>query len=70
MKIIGLTGGIGSGKSIVLNEFKSYGVTCYEADKVAKKLMIDDQDLTKKIKSIFKLKLIYPTYEDGLKVNI
>ena len=42
MKIIGLTGGIGSGKSIVLNEFKSYGVTCYEADKVAKKLMIDD----------------------------
>ena len=53
MKIIGLTGGIGSGKSRVLNEFKSYGVTCYEADKVAKKLMIDDQDLTKKIKSIF-----------------
>ena len=31
MKIIGLTGGIGSGKSKVLNEFKSFGVTCYEA---------------------------------------
>ena len=43
MKIIGLTGGIGSGKSKVLNEFKSFGVTCYEADKVAKKLMINDQ---------------------------
>ena len=53
MKIIGLTGGIGSGKSKVLNEFKSFGVTCYEADKVAKKLMINDQDLTNKIKSIF-----------------
>ena len=53
MKIIGLTGGIGSGKSKVLNEFKSFGVTCYEADKVAKKLMINDQDLSNKIKSIF-----------------
>ena len=53
MKIIGLTGGIGSGKSKVLNEFKSFGVTCYEADKVAKKLMINDQDLINKIKSIF-----------------
>lgn len=53
MKIIGLTGGIGSGKSKVLNEFKSFGVTCYEADKVAKKLMINDQDLANKIKSIF-----------------
>ena len=53
MKIIGLTGGIGSGKSKVLNEFKSFGVTCYETDKVAKKLMINDQDLANKIKSIF-----------------
>ena len=53
MKIIGLTGGIGSGKSKVLNEFKLLGVPCYESDRVAKKLMINDQDLANKIKSIF-----------------
>ena len=53
MKIIGLTGGIGSGKSKVLNEFKSFGIPCYEADKVAKKLMISDQDLSNKIRTMF-----------------
>ncbi|RPG58276.1 MAG: dephospho-CoA kinase [Flavobacteriales bacterium TMED235] len=53
MKIIGLTGGIGTGKSRVLNQFKSFGVPCYEADKVAKKLIKNDQDLSNKIKSIF-----------------
>ena len=53
MKIIGLTGGIGSGKSKVLNEFKSLGVPCYEADTVAKKLMANDRDLSIQIKGIF-----------------
>tara|TARA_B100000575_G_C22954992_1_gene552132 strand:- start:214 stop:792 length:579 start_codon:yes stop_codon:yes gene_type:complete len=53
MKIIGLTGGIGSGKSKILNEFKSFGISCYEADKVAKKLMINDQDLSNKIRTMF-----------------
>ena len=53
MKIIGLTGGIGSGKSKVLNEFKLLGVPCYQADKAAKKLMINDQDLINQIKNIF-----------------
>ena len=42
MKIIGLTGGIGSGKSKVLNVFKSLGVPCYESDKAAKKIMINE----------------------------
>ena len=53
MKIIGLTGGIGSGKSKVLNEFKLLGVPCYEADTVAKKLMANDRDLSIQIKGIF-----------------
>ena len=53
MKIIGLTGGIGSGKSKVLNVFKSLGVPCYESDKAAKKIMINDQDLSNQIKSVF-----------------
>ena len=29
MKIVGLTGGIGSGKSTVLNQFKNLGINTY-----------------------------------------
>jgi dephospho-CoA kinase len=39
MKIIGLTGGIGSGKSSLLPWFKSKGIPCFESDKVGKHLL-------------------------------
>ncbi|MFK5879403.1 MAG: dephospho-CoA kinase [Flavobacteriaceae bacterium] len=39
MMIVGLTGGIGSGKTTVLNFFKNLGVPCYIADVEAKRLM-------------------------------
>jgi dephospho-CoA kinase len=38
-KIIGLTGGIGSGKSTIANYFCSFGIPIYIADDEAKKLM-------------------------------
>lgn len=38
-KIIGLTGGIGSGKTTVANYFESFGVPVYIADDEAKKIM-------------------------------
>lgn len=38
MKRIGLTGGIGSGKTTALNRFKELGVPCFIADDEAKKL--------------------------------
>ena len=38
-KIIGLTGGIGSGKSRVVALFNTLGVPCYIADVEAKRLM-------------------------------
>ena len=68
MKIIGLTGGIGSGKSKVLNEFKSLGVPCYNADTVAKKLMINDKDLIIQIKSIFGIDVYYGNELDTKKL--
>ena len=40
MKIVGLTGGIGSGKSTVLNLFKSHGVKTFSADLSAKNWLI------------------------------
>ncbi|MEC9065346.1 MAG: dephospho-CoA kinase [Bacteroidota bacterium] len=53
MIIVGLTGGIGSGKSTVINHFKELGVNCYQADKEAKKLMDSDDELIKKIQNSF-----------------
>lgn len=38
-KIIGLTGGIGSGKTTIANYFKSLGIPVYIADDEAKKIM-------------------------------
>ncbi|HQX03823.1 MAG TPA: dephospho-CoA kinase, partial [Flavobacterium sp.] len=46
-KIIGLTGGIGSGKSTVANLFMSKGVPVYIADTEAKKLMESRNIITK-----------------------
>lgn len=53
MKTIGLTGGIGSGKSAVLQVFSKMGIPCYKADSSAKKLMQDDQTLIHQIKTLF-----------------
>src|SRR6478609_8181903 len=39
VKIIGLTGGIGSGKTTVANEFASQGIPVYITDQEARKLM-------------------------------
>lgn len=38
-KIVGLTGGIGSGKTTIANHFKSHGVPVYIADDEARKIM-------------------------------
>ena len=53
MKIIGLTGGIGSGKSKILSVFSTYGIPCYESDIRAKWLMQRDAELKSQIKSFF-----------------
>ncbi|MGV9002871.1 dephospho-CoA kinase [Flavobacterium sp.] len=51
-KIVGLTGGIGSGKTTIANHFKSLGVPIYIADDEAKKIM-NSEVILKKIKSNF-----------------
>lgn len=50
---IGITGGIGSGKSIVCHIFRSLGVSIYDADSRAKWLMYNDVDLKKSIQAEF-----------------
>lgn len=46
---IGLTGGIGSGKTTVAQIFEVLGVPVYYADDAAKKLMNEDQNLKQQI---------------------
>jgi dephospho-CoA kinase len=46
---IGLTGGIGSGKSTVCKVFSTLGVPVYQADEKAKALIAGDPDLKKSI---------------------
>jgi dephospho-CoA kinase len=50
---IGITGGIGSGKSIVCRIFKALGVPVYDADSRAKSLMTTDGILISQIKKEF-----------------
>ena len=59
---IGITGGIGSGKSLVCRIFHVLGVPVYDADSRAKKLMTTDGILINQIKKEFGT-LSY--YEDG-----
>jgi len=53
MKIVGLTGGIGSGKTTVAKQFKKLGVPIYIADKEAKKLMNKSKVIKRKLKTLF-----------------
>ncbi|MDP4266435.1 MAG: dephospho-CoA kinase [Bacteroidota bacterium] len=51
---VGLTGGIGSGKTLVAKEFtKLWGIPVYNADESAKNLISVNQELQKDIKECF-----------------
>jgi len=50
---VGLTGGIGSGKSIVAKIFSLLGIPVYQADIAAKKLYDTDDKLRNELKSLF-----------------
>lgn len=60
-KIIGLTGGIGSGKTTVANIFRSHGIPVYIADEEAKKIT-DDPKVVARIVEIFGNEIL----DDGL----
>ena len=50
---VGLTGGIGAGKTTVAHIFEVLGIPVYHADQEAKRLMASNPDLIKKIKAAF-----------------
>ena len=53
MKRIGITGGIGSGKTYVASVFQSLGIPIFNADIQAKKLMTSSRKLIKLVKEEF-----------------
>ena len=58
---IGITGGIGSGKSTVAKAFEVLGIPVYYADDAAKRLMNGDEELKEKIQKQFGNEV----YKDG-----
>ena len=58
---VGITGGIGSGKSIVARVFANLGIPVYNADTAAKRLMEEDAELKAAIISEFGS----AAYQDG-----
>jgi dephospho-CoA kinase len=53
MKKIGLTGGIGSGKSTIAHIFEVLNIPVYYADDASKRLLNEDEDLKKRVKIAF-----------------
>jgi dephospho-CoA kinase len=53
MKIVGLTGGIGSGKSKALTFFKNKGIPCYQADLAGHKVLNENPEVKAKVQAYF-----------------
>jgi dephospho-CoA kinase len=51
--LVGVTGGIGSGKSTVCSLFAELGCELFEADRVAKDLQLQDPEIIEGIKKLF-----------------
>ena len=51
--LVGITGGIGAGKSVVCKIFMTLGVPIYDADSRAKWLMKNDESLKQRIQELF-----------------
>ncbi len=50
---VGITGGIGSGKTTVCRIFEQLGIPVYYADERAKVLLVEDRSLIAKVKKLF-----------------
>lgn len=53
MKKIGLTGGIGSGKSIICKVLKTIGYPVFNSDDEAKLLMVNNPEVIQQVKEVF-----------------
>lgn len=62
MKVIGITGGIGSGKSIICSVIEKIGFPVFYSDKEAKEILVSDEEVINKLTSLIGEDL----YRDGV----
>ena len=60
--IIGITGGIGSGKSTIAKQLRKMGYAVYDTDSEAKRLIVEDAGLRQQIEQLFGKEV----YQDGV----
>ncbi|MFC1929231.1 dephospho-CoA kinase, partial [Chloroflexota bacterium] len=60
-RVIGLTGGIGSGKSTVSQCLAELGAVILDADKVGHKILKSDTELWRKIVAAFGTRILTPS---------
>ena len=60
--IIGLTGGIGSGKSTIAKQLREMGYRVYDTDNEAKRLIVEDTHIRQQIEQLFGSEV----YKDGV----
>ncbi|MEX2436263.1 MAG: dephospho-CoA kinase [Balneolaceae bacterium] len=60
MIVVGITGGIGSGKTTLCKEWEKLGATVVYADPLAKELMVRDKDVIRQLKKTFGEAVYFP----------
>ena len=60
--IIGITGGIGSGKSVIAKQLRQMGYEVYDTDSEAKRLIVEDATVREQITALFGPE----AYKDGV----
>ncbi len=60
--IIGITGGIGSGKSTIAKQLRDMGYRVYDTDSEAKRLIVEDPHIRQQIEQLFGSEV----YKDGI----
>ena len=51
--LIGLTGGIGSGKSTIAKQLRAMGYAVYDTDSEAKRLIVEDAHVREQMEELF-----------------
>lgn len=49
---VGITGGMGAGKSLIIQMFELFGIPTYDSDAAAKTLMVSDEELVADIRGL------------------
>ena len=60
--IIGITGGIGSGKSVIAKQLRQMGYEVYDTDSEAKRLIVEDATIREQMTALFGEEV----YQDGV----